>query len=241
MVLVVDALDTVARKCSLDAPASWLSATDREYVEIRDDFLRETVDDVLLRTDLPSPIGAQTVITGTGVETYDLPSDFLRVQRDPMAVYESTTVRRALKPVTDDGQWTYLQDIGTTGTMRYYRVTGYDGSWSISFYKEPPSSITVTVSYVSKNWAANASGTAISSFGTATDVLLLPRRLVEAGTFARWADRYGVNGSNARREYEMLINKHIIDTRAIRDIPFGPRGRAIRPWDIPVPDEIPSS
>jgi hypothetical protein len=54
-------------------------------------FLLETVDDILERVDLPSPIGAQIVITGTGSEDYALPSNFKRLQRDPMSVYETTT------------------------------------------------------------------------------------------------------------------------------------------------------
>ena len=88
MTLIVDALDRVAREVSLTSPSSWVSTTADEYLEIRDDFLLETVEDISDRVDLPSPVSAQTTITGTGVETYSLPSTFKRMQRDDLAVYQ---------------------------------------------------------------------------------------------------------------------------------------------------------
>ena len=141
MTLVTDALDRIARQVSIDQPASWLTATDDEHVEIRDDFLLETVDNILERLDLPSPIGKQTTITGDGSETYSLPSDFKRLQRDVAAVYETTTVRRICTPITDDGSWTYLKEVGSAGATRYYRLSGYDGNWSISFFRNPSANI----------------------------------------------------------------------------------------------------
>lgn len=241
MTLVTDVLNRIARQVSIDLPDSWLTATDTEYVEIRDDFLSETVDDILDRVDLPSPIGAQTVITGTGGETYSLPVNFKRLARDPMAVYETTTVRRAMRPVTNDGEWTYLKEVGSTGAERFYRLAGYDGAFTLSIYREPSSSISVTVSYVTKNWKASSTGAVGSTFTDEGDVVLLPRRILEAGTVARWRERRGLNPADKFREYENLLSRLITDTRGIRVVNFGPKATMRDPFDVPVPDEIPSS
>ena len=41
MGLIVDTLDRIARHCSIQKPSSWITAQADEYLEIRDDFLRE--------------------------------------------------------------------------------------------------------------------------------------------------------------------------------------------------------
>lgn len=103
MTLVTEALDRAARQVSVASPSSWISASEDEHVEIRDDFLMETVDDILERIDLPSPIGAQVTIAGDGSASYALPADFKRLQRDAQAVFDDAQDRVVL-PVTTDGE-----------------------------------------------------------------------------------------------------------------------------------------
>lgn len=239
MTLITEVLKRCARQCSIDEPSSWLTATDEDQVALRDDFLLETVDDLLDRLDLPFPISAQTTITGDGSETYSLPSSFRRLHRDPMAVYETTTNRRACIPVTDDGRWTHIKELGTAGAERYFRLAGYDGNHSISFYQSPTSGISITVSYVTNNWKATSSGTAGSTFTDSEDVLLLPRRVVEVGVVYRFRERNGLNAQAKRLEYEALVNRLSNDSRARRSINFGEPAARTRPWDVPVPDYIP--
>lgn len=241
MTLITDVLDRIARQVSTQAPANWITTSEQEHVEIRDDFMLETVDDILERLDLPSPIGKTYTLTGDGSETYSLPSDFKRLQRDVLAVYETTTVRRALIPATDDGFYTHLKEIGSTGADRYYKITGYDGNYSISIYREPESAIEVKIAYVSNLWMANSSGTAGSAFTATDDVLLLPRRVVEVGSVMRWRERQGLDNSRKQQEYESLIERLSNDSRSRRSVYFGEPYERRRPWDIPVPDMIPSS
>lgn len=241
MTLVTEVLDRAARQVGLETPDSWLSATDLEYVEIRDDFLLETVDEVLERLDLPSPIGKQTVITGDGSETYDLPTDFTRLMREEAAVYETTNIRRALIPVSQDGVWTHLKAIGSTGSDRYFRLTGYEGNWQISFYREPPSGISVTVSYMSNLWKANNAGTAGSAFTDAEDVTILPRRILETGIVKRWRERKGLDPTTAAREFEGEVARLSNDSRTRGPINVGSLRDRRWPFDIPVPDEIPTA
>ena len=46
MTKITEILKRVARHCSYGEPDSWLSATDRTALELRDDFLMETVDEL---------------------------------------------------------------------------------------------------------------------------------------------------------------------------------------------------
>ena len=240
MATIVDALNRVARQVSVTQPDSWLTATAAEHVEIRDDFLLEAVDEILQRVDAPSPISASTVLTTDGSETYTLPTDFLRMQRDPMAVYESAGINRALTPISDDGIWTHIKTVGSTGITRYYRLSGYEGNWSISIYKEPTSSQTITVHYVSRNWMANA-GTAGYAFTAEDDVLLMPRRLVELGTICRYRHRRGIPYEATLLEFEAELHRYSNDRRVRRKITFGDMRKDSGPWDIPVPDYIPEA
>lgn len=239
MTTIAAALNRVARQVSVIQPDNWISASALEHVEIRDDFLPEAISEILDRVDLPPPISATFDITGTGVETYALPANFLRLQRDVAAVYQSANTRRALVPITDDGTWTHLRTVGTAGTSRYYRLTGYDGNYSISILKEPTGSL--TVHYVTKNWKANSLGAVGDEFTDVSDVLLLPRRLVETATVMRWRHRKGLPYDALLADYESQLSRMSNDRRARRTINFGEQGGEDMPWQIPVPDFIPET
>lgn len=235
--LITDTLTRAARQVSIRAPSSWVTASSVEHMEIRDDFLVDTANDILDRVDLPSPIGAQTTITGTGVETYSLPSDFKRLQRDNLAVYDTLYDAGAI-PITSDGAWTELDQLGITGAQRYYRVTGYDGAYSISFQTELATGNTVIVHYVTNEWAA-LSGTAKSTFTDPSDVLLLPNRLVETGIIWRWRERKGLPFQDKYSEYEVMLSRLINDSRGRRVISLGNK-KLVR-WQDRVPAFIPDS
>lgn len=238
MTTVVAALNRIARQCSVNAPSSWITATSSTHLELRDDFLQETVDDIQDRIDLPSPIGAQITITGTGAETYTLPTNFKRLHRTELAVYD-VQLDRACIPVHTDGEYTYIKDQGTAGTIRYYRVTGYEGNYSISLYDEPATGLEITLSYATTNWLATASGTVGDTLANESDVLLLPRRVVEAGTVWRYRERRGLPYDDKAMEYESLMARLINDARGYRMISMGEKAH-VR-WQDLVPSFIPPS
>ena len=179
MATVVDVLNRIARHCSLQSPSSWITTNEDQFVEIRDDFLRETVDDLLDRVDWPSPISAQQIIAGTGVATYTLPANFRRFQRNPLSVYDEQ-LQTACVPVVTDGDWVDLLQSGIAGSERFYRLAGYPGNWTIEFEGAPSSN--VILSYVTNNWMVTAGGVKGNMLTADTDELLLPDRLVEVGT-----------------------------------------------------------
>lgn len=236
MALIVDVLNRIARHCSIQTPSSWLTATADEYVEIRDDFLRETVNDLLDRVDWPAPIGAETTISGTGVATYTLPANFRRLQRNPFSVYDQNLQTYCI-PVTTDGDWVELLDSGIAGADRFYRLSGYDGAYSIEFEAAPSSDI--TVSYVSNNWMATDAGVEGENFTSATDVLILPDRLVEIGTIWRWRERKGLPFQDKYTEFNMLLGRYLNDLRGRRHVSF--RKKKPVKWTDRIPAFIPSA
>lgn len=235
MATVVQALDRIALQCRVKSPSSWLNATRMDHVSIRDGFFAETVDDVLERVDLPAPIGAQVTIAGDGSETYDLPANLKRLHRDQLAVYDPLLDRPCV-PLTKDGEWTYQKDLGTAGTIRYFRLGGYDGNWTISFYDAPTGAI--EVHYQTDNWMVSG-GTPGSVLLAEEDVLLLPRRVVETGTVWRFRRDKGLPYVDIQAEYEALLARMANDRRSRRIISDND-GDAVR-WQDLVPAFIPSS
>lgn len=238
---IASAMDRAARECSITPPSAWIGATQLQYQELRDDFLLETVDELLDRIDWPSPIGKVQQITGDGSENYSLNSDFKRLAQDGMAVYEETTTRRAGIPVHADNDWEYLKDIGTAASNRYFRLKGYEGSRTIDFYRALTSSDTINVAYISTLWMATSGGTVGSAWTDEADVLLIPRRLIELGVVWRFRQRKGLSFDGQLAEYEARLSRYANDRRVRRSIDFSSDGTMRSPFDLPVPDFIPSS
>lgn len=240
MATVADALSRAARQCSITPPSSWVSATATEHVEIRDDFFLETIDNIRDRVDLPSPIGKQTTISGDGSESYSLPSNFVRLQRDNLAVYETTTLRRAGTPISSDGVWTHVNQIGGAGSFRYYKIEGYPGVYTIKFENDLATGDSVTVSYISDVFVYGG-GAESNAFDDDADVLLLPRRVVETGIVYKFRKRRGLDFTTALAEYEIELARLAQDTANHRTITFGPGGDDFRVMRVPVPDYIPDA
>lgn len=237
---VSTAMDRVARECSVGGVSNWFS-TQNTILELKD-FLGQTVDEILDRVDLADPFTKDTVITGTGVEEYSLPTDFRRLARDEIAVYETTTTRRSGIPVTTNGMWTHLKQIGSAGGSRYYRLQGdEDNGYQIGFYRPLETGSSVTVAYVSKNWLARTGGAEASTWENDTDVLLLPRKVVEEGCVWRFRRRKGLPYADRLAQYEISLSRLVNDNRGIRRIDMGGRTMTGHPMRVPVPDFIPPS
>lgn len=239
MTTFAETLNRIALQTSVKTPASWVSATDDEHVELRDVFLAQTVDDILDRCDLPAPIGAQYTLTGDGSETYDLPSAFRRMKRGPWAVYE-TGLLYPCTPVADEGEYEFIKDRGLAGAERYYVITGLEGDYDISIYREPSASQSFLISYMTGYWLKDSSGAYATTATADNDTMLLPLDLVEQGVLYRYRQRHGLDFSANQIMYETKMSRFASDKTGRRSIRFG--GQTPRkPWDVPVPDYIPDS
>lgn len=239
MTLVVDILARAARECSVAPPQSWLTATSPTALEILD-FLDETRADIQDRLELTGPMSKSAVITGINLSSeHPLPADFRRLHRGQFAVYERFRTRRACVPVSDDGEWEYLKELGTAGAYRFYRITGYPGAHLIDFQRPLDPGLTAVVSYVTENWIVNGN-TEKPAFTAADDQAMLPRKLLEKGVVMRFRRRKGLDYADVAAEYEALLGRYGNDSRTRRTISFG-AVPARAPWDVPVPDVIPSA
>lgn len=235
MTLVTDILDRAARQCSVTPPSNWVTDTTATVEGLRD-HLYETVDDILERVDLPSPLTTTATLTGTGAGSYALPPGFKRLSRGPLAVYETSPVRRAVRPVSDDGQWSDMDNYRAFGGERFYRVTGYGGAHEIEVLPELETGAAVTVHYVPTAWLTD--GAAV--FSDAGQYTVLPRRLLECGIVWRYRERKGLDYGVKLNEYDALLARLVNDSRGRRAISMAPEAPGSI-WDIPVPDSIPTA
>lgn len=248
MATVKEAMDRAARQCSITPPSDWITPVQTTYLEMKD-FLAETVGELLDRVDWPAPISAVSQITGPGTAVsnysqHDLPAAYKRLQRNEWAVWEESNTRRTCTPIQNDGQWQYLDQVGSAGAYRYYRVKGdEDAGFQIEFFRALSSSQTVNVNYVSKNWLRlNSDSSLASTWTDVADTLLLPRELIELGVIWRFRRRKGIGYADMLAEYETKLTRKANDYRTSRSINFGGlQHEHAHPMRVPVPDYIPSS
>lgn len=237
-VKITDVLSRIARQCGVKQPSSWVTATREDHVEIRDDFFMEAIDDIRDRVDLRTPLGTTYTLTGDGSGTYDMPENFLRLHRTDGAVYYENQ-DRPVYPVSTDGHWEHIEEIGASQAALYYRLGGYEGNWELEFLGDLPSGDTVRVSYNTTHWMVTSAGVPGSSFTAEDDMLLLPRRLVESGAVWRWRERRGLPYQDKYLEYENLLARFSNDNRVRRRVHMGER-EYIR-WQDALPLYIPES
>ncbi len=195
-------MDRAARECSVTPPTGWVAATTLTHVELKD-FLAETAEEVLDRLDLPNPITNDVTITGDGSASYSLPSDFKRLVRDDLAVYEPTKLRRACVFVPTNGAWTHMVQTGSAGGNRYFRTAGDESSgYTIEFYRPLESGSSAIVSYVTKNWLKTV-GVAASSWALDEDTPLIPEQIIRLGVVWRFRRRKGMPYSDLLAEYAL--------------------------------------
>ncbi len=237
MATVAEVMDEAARECSITPPSSWITATTLSHAELKD-FLKQTAKELLDRVDWPDPIAQDYEVTGDGTADYSLPAAFKRLTRDELAVYETSTVRRAAIPVSTNGAWTHLTELGSAAGNRYFRITGdEEAGYEIEFYAVPAVGQSITVSYISKNWL-KTSGTAAAVWTNVADTLLLPEDLIRMGVIWRFRRRKGLPYADRMAEYEAILARRANDSRIIRKITFGEREEGL-PMRTPIPDYIP--
>lgn len=228
MDLIKDVMDDVARECGVAVPSVWSTNVD-DTPEILKMYLRQASDELLSRIDWQRCTYTET-ITGSGSDTYALPSDFKRPTRGPNSVYGNAP-HWSYIPVTSNGDWTQLLSWGA-GSTYYYRFLGN----SIQFSQVINSPDTISVAFVSKNWVDD-SGTPASSWTSDSQETYLPGELLRLGTIWRWKRKMGLDYDSIQGEYETEITRASNDDRASQLISFGKviPDRLITPYDLWTP------
>jgi hypothetical protein len=237
---VATVMDFCARQCSLGKRSGWIADTSATALELKD-FLAETVDEVLDRLDLPSPVTRETTITGNGTAgfSYPLPIEFKRLVRDDAAVLELTLSRRPLIPVSTNGAWTAIELQNAAGANRYYRIIGDDvNGFFVQFLRTLETGSQVKVAYVTKNWMQNVSSVAGVEWTDDEDLLVLPEVITRLGVIWRFKRKKGLPFGDLQAEYEIRMTRAINDARGLRTVNMTGSDTESHPMRVPVPDYI---
>lgn len=247
---VVEVLNRAARQCGVKPPSSWVTATRDDHVSLRDDFLQETVADILDRYDLPGPISNDQTFTVTDAELrletdgsrwFPVNTELRRLQRHHFAVYDLDQQRPVLQ-VMNDGAWTHLTEVGASGASKYYQLRGFPGEYQLYVYPAPGVGETIRIHYISQKWIR--SGT-VGSYETSPkteftadeDILALPAAPVQAGIVWRFRERQGLPYQDKYNEYEAQLTRMVNDMRLRRYVNMG--GKAHVRWQDLIPNFIP--
>lgn len=225
MDLLKTAMENAASECSLAAPAVWFSNTETSYAQLKR-YMYDTARELVRRIDF-TELTRDATITGDGGDTYPLQADFERLPRsdeeDDPAVY-STSMDRAFRPVTSNGQWNVLANRGPT-PLYGYRVVGSN----IQFTQDITSDESITLSYVSNYWILTGS-TRTGTWTTDEDYTYIPGKLIELGTVWRWRRKRGLEFASYQGQFELELSRYASDDRGVKKISFGQRARSTSPY-----------
>lgn len=229
MDIIKDVMDDVARECGSTVPSLWATNTEDTYMQFKM-YLRQCADELLQRIDWQA-VTLNEVYTGTGTDTYALPSDFKRPTRDRNTVYGNSPQRWAFAPVTTNGNWTQLQSWGALSTY-LYRFTGSN----IQFSQTINSPDEITLAYVSTNWISSG-GSPTSTWTNDADLTYLPGSLLYLGSVWRWKRKMGLEYASQQGEYEAELSRYSQDDRQQQIISFNKSypDRLITPYDLTPP------
>jgi hypothetical protein len=247
---VVEVLNRAARQCGVKAPSSWVTATRDDHVAIRDDFLIETVSDILDRFDFARPIANSTDFTvvdpslrlmADGSMWFPMNAEMRRLSRHPLAVYD-VGQQRPILPVPDDAQWTHLVTTGASGASKYYQLRGFPGEYQLYIYPAPGVGEEVEVHFITEKWIRSGTvgsfeTTSKTSFTDDSDILALPADPITTGIVWRYRERQGLPFMDKYNEYEAKLSRMVNDSRSRRIINMG-KNVDVR-WQDLIPTFIP--
>lgn len=234
--LIKTYMDRAARQCSVTPPSNWITDTDTN-IQVLMGCLEDEISELLDRHDWNQCTLTES-ITGTGATSYDLPTHFRRLCRQPNAVYETTGNKRPLIELSNNADWTEMLAWNTTGGNRYYRLQGK----SIEVYDALPTDNVVKVQYVSNRWVLKDDGSTEAAWSNASlDQSFIPGILIQYGVKWRFRQHKRVSYVDDKALYEGTLARMIGDDTPKRRIDFSGPGRPTHPMRVPVPDRIPTS
>lgn len=145
----------------------------------------------------------QTFTAVAGEEqTGAIPSDFNRFV--PETFWDRSSNNLVSGPVSPvEWQGLKVQTFSSQNKKFIYR------GGSVFTQPELGSGTSCAFEYVSKNWAQNASSTAIASMTADTDTALLSEELIIYGTVFQWLEAEGQPFQMAKREFDQMLKQLI--------------------------------
>lgn len=177
--------------------AAATDSSDRTMVEMKQ-CLDLTGEEVSRRVDWAA-LRATTTATGTGAAaTHNLPAGYSRMISGNAVTFTSTgaVIRGGLSAEE------FLSLTATSGTPRFYFVSGPEGAKTIQFWPYLANAVTATIYYQSKNW--NSVGPA-ATFTSDGDTASLPDQVMIKGAIARWRRQKGMDYPDYQAEFEMVL------------------------------------
>ncbi len=191
MMTILEIIQGVCKNVGVDIPTIAVTNQNREYLELMQ-FATETANEVARRVDW-SALRATGTITGTGTnDNFALPAGFSRLTQGNAVTAGGNPVRGGIS----QDEWVSMTP--SSGTPRYFKV---NGTSSISFYPYPVLSSTVSVSYLTKNWASNGTAAWVAD----SDTPLVPDDLIMMGTIWRFKRKSGQDYSDYLAEFEAIL------------------------------------
>jgi hypothetical protein len=197
----------IASKVALDVglavPTAVATSTDREMLEMKQvlDFVGEELS---RRVDWSS-LRVASSVTGTGAAAaFNLPTAMMRLMSGNAMLVNNVTVRGGLSAEE------FLSLASTSGTPRYYFISGAVGAKNIQFWPYLANGVQANFNYQSLNWATNSNVYVLD-----TDQCQVPDTLMIKGGIARWRRQHGMDYQDYAAEYEAsLANYAMFDDNA---------------------------
>lgn len=219
---VLEVARGVALKVGLAVPSVLYSSTAREMIELGE-CLNETA--AMIAFDCGhdwTRLKTLATLTGDGSAlSFSYPSDYRRMLKQAK-LWPSAQPNTPLVHYTDTDEW-----LG----MQVQDFQAVNGAWTlIGDYIEirvasptDPLGLADTVQfyYISTKYAADAGGTAKTSFTLDTDTFRLNERLLKLGAIYRWKDGKGQDYGEALSDYESALAEQIGNDRGSKIIAVG--------------------
>jgi len=152
---------------------------------------------------------------------YAMPSDFDRLINRTQ--WDKTNHWEMIGPQSSQ-EWQWLKSgyIQTTPRVRFRQLGGFYQIW-------PPQteSDLYGFEYLSKNWAINASGTAISSFTADDDTCIFQDRLMVAGLKLKYFSIKGFDTTDFRRDWNYQLEAALSSDKGAPNLNLAPRPQSV--------------
>jgi hypothetical protein len=192
---VLATIQKASAELGLSQPTTVVSSTDATVIQLNA-LLGALCDELIREYNWSSLQTEYTFAVSSGVDTYPMPADYLRVVN---ATEWNRSARRPLVGPVGPSTWQRLKG-STTGTVQYaFRIKGSN----VVVFPVPSSAATMALEYVSGYYVIDGfTGLPKSTVDNNTDLLAFDDRLIINGLKLKFKEAAGLNSESAAYDYE---------------------------------------